>query len=35
ASVVSLWGKCVFRTGEMWWRKLLKGLTRWWGFLTG
>ncbi|GDJ69898.1 hypothetical protein BvCmsNSP038_01742 [Escherichia coli] len=35
ASVVSLWGKCVFRTGEMWWTESLKGLTRWWGFLTG
>ncbi len=20
----------MFHTGEMWWRKLLKGLTRWW-----
>ncbi len=35
ASVVSLWGKCVFRTGEMWWTESLKGLTRWWACLTG
>ena len=35
ASVASLWGKCVFRTGEMWWTESLKGLTRWRGFLTG
>ncbi len=35
ASVVSLWGKYVFRTGEMWWTESLKGLTRWWACLTG
>lgn len=35
ASVVSLWGKCVFRIGEMWWTESLKGLTRWWACLTG
>ncbi len=28
-------GKCVFRTGEMWWTESLKGLTRWWACLTG
>lgn len=34
-SAVSLWENCVFHTGEMWWTESLKGLTRWWAFLTG